>query len=197
MLVWAYQHGMFPMAEPRTGRIGWYSPDPRGIIPLDAFHVPHSLRRTVRRQPFRITTDRAFERVIRACAQPRPDHGQTWINETIVSGYLALHESGLAHSVEVWMSGPGAAGRTAERLAGGLYGVALRGAFFGESMFSRATDASKVCLVHLVEHLRGRGFALLDAQFTTAHLARFGAIDVPRAEYLRRLRLALRLAVCW
>ena len=196
MLVWAYQHGIFPMADPRDGSIGWYSPDPRGILPLDRFHISHSLRRTVRQGRFAITMDTAFERVIRACAESRPGHGETWIDDTIIDGYVALQAAGLAHSVEAWRPPPAHADGERE-LLGGLYGVALGGAFFGESMFSRATDASKVCLVHLVERLRRRGYVLLDTQFGTPHLARFGVIEIPRTDYLRRLDEALRLQVAW
>ncbi len=180
LLVRAYCAGFFPMADSRRGRIRWYSPDPRAVIPLEAFHVPHSLRRTIRRGRFAVRVNTAFGAVIRACA----DRPETWISDEIVCAYEALHTLGLAHSVETWRDG---------RLVGGLYGVALGGAFFGESMFSRETDASKVALVALVERLRERGFVLLDTQFLTPHLARFGAVEIPRAEYLRRLDEALRL----
>ncbi len=180
LLVRAYCAGFFPMADARHGRIRWYSPDPRAVIPLDAFHVPRSLRRTIRRGLFAVQVNTGFGEVIRACA----DRPETWISDEIVRAYEALHALGLAHSVETWQEG---------RLVGGLYGVALGGAFFGESMFSRVTDASKVALVALVERLRARGFVLLDTQFLTPHLARFGAVEIPRAEYLRRLDEALRL----
>lgn len=166
--------------------IRWYSPDPRGILPLDDFHVPRRLARTLRQGQFRVTRDAAFARVIRACAADR-DEG-TWINSEIVETYTALHERGVAHSIEVWRGG---------ELAGGLYGVGLLGAFFGESMFHTATDASKVALAALVDHLRARGFVLLDVQWVTPHLQRFGAIEIPRREYLRRLRRALELDVIW
>ncbi len=180
LLVRAYCAGFFPMADSRRGRIRWYSPDPRAVIPLESFHVPRSLRRTIRRGLFDVRVNTAFRAVIRACAE-RPE---TWISDEIVRAYEALHALGLAHSVETWQG---------ERLVGGLYGVALGGAFFGESMFSRVTDASKVALVALVERLRARGFTLLDTQFLTPHLARFGAVEIPRGEYLRRLAAALRL----
>jgi leucyl/phenylalanyl-tRNA--protein transferase len=187
LLIAAYSSGWFPMADDE-GEISWYSPDPRGIIPLDTFHVPARLRRVVRGGSFQVAIDSAFEAVIRACADAErgPDENGTWISEEIVASYCALHELGHAHSVEAW------AGDT---LVGGLYGVALGGAFFGESMFHRRTDASKVALVALVERLRARGFALLDTQWVTAHLQQFGAIEIPRPEYLRRLDAALRLRV--
>lgn len=169
------------MADDR-GRIGWYSPDPRAIFPLEQgkFHVPRSLAKTLRRDPFEVTVNRAFEDVMRGCA----DRDPTWINDDILEHYTALHEKGLAHSVEAWEDG---------ELAGGLYGVALGGAFMGESMFTRVTDASKVCLVFLVERLRERGFVLLDSQMPTEHLQRFGQTLIPRTEYLRRLESALML----
>ena len=178
LLLGAYASGWFPMAD-ESGEISWYSPDPRGIIPLDGFHVPQRLRRVVRRGEFRVGFDTAFERVIRACAEAdRDDGGGTWISEEIVESYCALYDLGHAHSVETW---------SGSELVGGLYGVALGGAFFGESMFHRATDASKVALVALVERLRVRGFALLDTQWVTDHLHQFGAVEIPRSEYLRLL----------
>lgn len=180
LLVRAYREGMFPMALD-DGEIGWFSPDPRGVIPLDAFHVPARLARVVRSGSFDTRIDTAFEAVMRACGE-RPDDG-TWISEEIVQSYLALFRLGLAHSVEVWRTG---------RLVGGLYGVALGGAFFGESMFHRETDASKVALVTLVDRLNRRGFALLDVQWVTSHLEQFGAIEIARTEYLRRLNVALK-----
>ena len=185
LLLAAYASGWFPMADDE-GQISWYSPDPRGILPLDRFHVPTRLRRVVRHGTFRIEIDRAFEDVIRACAAAERDAGETgtWISEEIVESYCALHELGHAHSVEAWAG---------ERLVGGLYGVALGGAFFGESMFHRVTDASKVALVALVERLRAGGFTLLDTQWVTEHLQQFGAIEIARPEYLRRLDAALRL----
>jgi len=164
------------------GSIGWFSPDPRGVLPLEAFRLPSRLARVVRRGRFEIAVDRDFEGVMRGCAE-RPDDG-TWISEEIVRSYVALHERGIAHSVEAWQDG---------RLVGGLYGVHLGGAFFGESMFHRATDASKVALVALVDRLQSRGFSLLDIQWVTPHLARFGAVEIPRGDYLRRLQTALGL----
>ncbi len=179
----AYASGWFPMAvEP--GDIRWYSPDPRGIIPLDAFHVPRRLARVIRRNVFRVEVDRDFAAVVRACAEmDRDDEQGTWIDDEIFESYCALHRAGLAHSVEAWDGG---------RLAGGLYGVALRGAFFGESMFHHETDASKVALAALVERLRSRGFTLLDVQWVTPHLQQFGAIEIPRDGYLELLSGALR-----
>src|SRR5262245_36756367 len=167
LLVSAYSSGWFPMAVDE-GEIRWYSPDPRGIIPLDAFHVPSRLARVIRSGRFRIEIDRDFPAVIRACANAdrRDDDPGTWIDDEILASYVAMHQRGLAHSVEAWEG---------DQLAGGLYGVALGGAFFGESMFHRVTDASKVALAALVERMRSRGFTLLDVQWVTRHLERFGA----------------------
>ena len=181
LLVSAYHEGVFPMAL-EDGEIGWFSPDPRGIIPLDAFHVPRRLQRVVRSEECAVRVDTRFEEVMRACAK-RPGEG-TWINDEILESYVTLHRKGMAHSVEVWRG---------DALVGGLYGVHLGGAFFGESMFHRARDASKVALVALVERLRAHGFVLLDTQWTTPHLEQFGAIEIPRKEYLRRLKEALRV----
>jgi leucyl/phenylalanyl-tRNA--protein transferase len=180
LLIRAYCSGVFPMADHRDGRIGWYRPDPRAIMPLDTFHVPRSLRRTIRRGVFETTANLDFPGVIAACAARE----ETWISDEVIEAYTALHHLGLAHSVESWRDG---------RLAGGLYGVALGAAFFGESMFSRETDASKVALVALVERLRHRGYTLLDTQFMTSHLARFGAVEIRRRDYERRLAAALSL----
>ena len=200
MLVWAYGHGMFPMAD-SAGQIQWYSPNPRGIIPLDQFHISRSLRRRVNSDRFRHTTDQAFEQVIRKCAELRDGQEDTWINETIIKAYTGLFYAGLAHSVEAWLPCDEALEqmpeKRVERLVGGLYGVSLGGAFFGESMFSRATDASKCCLVHLVNDLRRWGFTLVDTQFSTPHLRQFGGIDISRRAYLRRLQAAIRLPVNW
>jgi leucyl/phenylalanyl-tRNA---protein transferase len=179
LLVQAYRQGFFPMGE-EDGSISWYWPDPRTIIPLDGFHVSRRLAQTVRQQRFEIAVDHDFEGVMRGCAARE----ETWITEQIVDAYTALYRQGLAHSIEAYKGG---------RLVGGIYGVSLGGAFMGESMFSRATDASKVCLVHLVERLRARGHTLFDVQFLTSHLKRFGAVEIPRTDYVRRLRDALRL----
>lgn len=187
LLVAAYQAGVFPMAD-RRGRIGWYAPDPRAVLPLDDFHVPKTLAQAVRRGRFEVTVDRAFETVMRACAAPAPDREETWISEEIVSAYTDLHRLGAGHSVECWREGT---------FAGGLYGVALGGAFFGESMVTRERDASKVALVHLVERLRAGGFVLLDTQMSTPHLERFGVVEIPREEYERRLALALDVRADW
>lgn len=182
VLVSAYSSGWFPMAvEP--GEIRWYSPDPRGVIPLDGFHLPSRLSRLMRSGTFEVAFDCDFDAVIRACASAeRGDDDGTWIDDEIRESYQALHDAGVAHSVEVWQQG---------RLAGGLYGVSLGGAFFGESMFHHVTDASKIALAALVERLRSRGHRLLDVQWVTPHLARFGAIEVPRRRYLRQLEAAL------
>ncbi len=187
LLVSAYSSGWFPMAVDE-GEIRWYSPDPRGIIPLDAFHVPSRLQRVIRSGRFRIEVDRDFASVISACAEAdrKNDDPGTWIDGEILTSYIALHRHGLAHSVEAW---------DGERLAGGLYGVALGGAFFGESMFHRVTDASKVALAALAERMNARGFTLLDIQWVTPHLEQFGAIEIPRGEYLQRLQDALQIDV--
>lgn len=168
------------MAMDKRGTIGWFSPDPRGIIPLDdRFHVPHGLRRTLKRTRYEITFDQDFPAVIRECALRRKD---TWISPGIIRGYCRLHKLGHAHSVETRLNG---------ELVGGLYGVHVGAVFFGESMFHNATDASKVALVALVERLRAHGFALLDTQWQTPHLRQFGTIEVPRTEYLEMLTRAV------
>lgn len=179
-LLEAYTIGIFPMAND-GGEIHWFSPDPRAVIELDAFKISRSLRAVRQRGIFEVTINRAFPEVIEACAN-RPEG--TWISKEILKAYCGLHQVGFAHSVESWCDG---------RLAGGLYGVAIGGAFFGESMFHRVSDASKVALVHLVERIRERGFALLDVQFVTEHLRRFGAVEIPRTQYERRLQRALSL----
>jgi leucyl/phenylalanyl-tRNA--protein transferase len=179
LILRAYREGLFPMAM-EGGEIGWFSPDPRGVIPLDAFHVPTRVRRLVRQGRFRIETDCAFGEVLRACAT-RPGEG-TWINPEIADSYVELHRLGHAHSVEAWQD---------HALVGGLYGVHLGAAFFGESMFHRVTDASKVVLVALVDRLRQHDFGLLDVQWLTPHLATFGAVEIPRRLYLQNLKRAM------
>ena len=179
-LLSAYASGWFPMAV-SPGEIRWYSPDPRGIIPLDDFRVSSRLARALRTRAFEIRIDTSFRAVIEGCAARRDEDGN-WIDAEIIDSYCALHEHGHAHSVETWKEGA---------LVGGLYGVALGGAFFGESMFHRVTDASKAALVALVERLRARNFTLLDTQWVTEHLLQFGAIEIPRRRYLRLLDQAL------
>jgi len=185
LLLNAYAVGIFPMAESRTDpELYWVDPEQRGILPLDGFHISHSLRRALRRQPFDIRIDTAFAATVAACAEPTPERPESWINPEIEQLYAALFERGHAHSVESWHNG---------QLVGGLYGVSLGGAFFGESMFSRATNASKIALCHLVARLKAGGYQLLDTQFVTSHLARFGATEITRHEYRRRLGAALRV----
>jgi leucyl/phenylalanyl-tRNA--protein transferase len=189
ILLRAYAEGLFPMAERRGDpTLYWVSPEKRGVIPLDGFHVPHRLARTVRSGRFTVTADTAFRSVMEACAAPGPGREESWINAEILRLYTALHVGGHAHSLECWQDG---------ELVGGLYGVRLGAAFFGERMFSRARDASKVALVHLVEGLKRGGFVLLDTQFITGHLARFGAVEIPREQYLRRLHEALSREAVW
>lgn len=180
-LLSAYAQGLFPMAA-RDGKIQFFTADPRGILPLNSFHIPKTLGQLVRRQPpaFDIRINHDFELTMRACADCRADG--TWITDELIAAYVRLHELGMAHSVEAWKDG---------ELAGGLYGVSLGAAFFGESMFHRRRDASKVALVHLVARLRERGYELLDTQATTPHLVRFGAVNVPARQYLLLLQRAL------
>lgn len=185
-LLACYARGVFPMAESRDDpRVFIVEPDQRGVIPLDAFHIPSRLRRTVRGDPFEIRVDTAFDAVLDGCAAAQgPEREDTWINGPIRRLYGVLHARGFVHSIECWRD---------ERLVGGLYGVSLGGAFFGESMFSRERDASKVALVHLVARLKKGGWTLLDTQFLTDHLGQFGAIETPQAAYLRRLKPALTI----
>ena len=183
VLLKAYACGIFPMAESAEDpSLYWIEPDLRGIIPLDRFHVPSRLARTVRSDQFEVTVNRDFDGVIDGCAEPQTGRPRTWINERIRNLYRKLHERRHCHSIEVWQDG---------ELAGGLYGVVLGRAFFGESMFHRTRDASKVALVHLVARLRAGGFTLLDTQFVTDHLKLFGAIEVPRRQYHKLLESAL------
>ena len=185
MLLRAYAIGVFPMAEDRDDpELFWVDPRMRGIIPLGDFHVPRRLKRTVRSGQFNVTFDHAFEEVIEGCAETTETRPRTWINDRIVTLYTSLFHLRNAHSVECWHNG---------ELVGGLYGVSLGGAFFGESMFSRKRDASKVALVHLIARLRSCGFLLLDAQFTTDHLSQFGAREIPRKEYRIKLAEALNI----
>ena len=185
LLLCAYASGIFPMAEDRDDpAIQWIDPHQRGVIPLDRYHVPRSLKKVIRQERFEIHADTAFERVITACAECRPDRPRTWLNDELIALYCALHDMGYAHSVEAWVD---------DRLVGGVYGLSLGGAFFGESMFSRARDASKVALVDLIERLKRGGYLLLDTQFVTDHLMRFGAVEITRETYLRRLRQALQM----
>jgi leucyl/phenylalanyl-tRNA--protein transferase len=179
LLLQAYSQGMFPMAM-ESGELGWFSPDPRGVIPIRGFHVPHGMKKLLRDAPFEIRINTAFTTVMRGCARRET----TWISDTILRSYVRLHELGFAHSVEAWQG---------RKLAGGLYGVAIGGAFFGESMFSKEAGASKLALHALVQRLEVRGFTLLDTQWVTGHLRMFGAYEITRSEYMHRLRLALKL----
>ncbi|MFQ5533337.1 MAG: leucyl/phenylalanyl-tRNA--protein transferase [Sphingomonadales bacterium] len=183
ILLQAYATGIFPMAESRDDpTLHWIAPKMRGVLPLDSVHVPRRLARKIRQVPFVVRTDSAFGKVIRACAEPEPGRPDTWINDTIVELYSSLFETGHAHSVECWRDG---------RLVGGLYGITLGAAFFGESMFKRETDASKIALMNLVARLRFGGFKLLDMQFLTDHLKRFGAVEIPQKKYQEQLRRAV------
>ncbi|HEX4710358.1 leucyl/phenylalanyl-tRNA--protein transferase [Phenylobacterium sp.] len=182
-LLSCYARGVFPMADAREDeRVFLIDPERRGVLPLESFHVSRRLARTVRGEPYEIRADTAFRAVVRACAEAGPGRAETWINRPIENLYVRLHELGFAHTIECWQDG---------ELVGGLYGVSLQGAFFGESMFSRRRDASKVALVHLVARLLVGGYRLLDAQFMTEHLTQFGAVEISRLDYHRRLALAL------
>ncbi len=185
LVLQAYCNGVFPMAHPEeNNRIYWHAPDPRAILPIEGFHVPTNLERLVRQQPFTVVTDRAFEQVIRACSERMT----TWISEDIISVYCELHRRGYAHSVECWQEG---------RLVGGLYGVAVKGAFFGESMFYRSSNASKVALVHLFDMLQRGGFLMHDIQFLSEHMEQFGAFEIQQEEFLDRLDRALAVPADW
>lgn len=184
-LLAAYANGYFPMADTKDSPIlQWMYPEMRGILPLDTFHTPKSLAKFIKKSPFVITTNTAFPQVIRACADVTEVRKETWINEQIIKLYCELWENGYAHSVECWQG---------SELVGGLYGVAIGGAFFGESMFSKTSNASKVALVHLVELLKNAGYTLLDAQFTNEHLKQFGIIEIPRNNYLKKLAQAISI----
>lgn len=185
LLLRAYATGIFPMAQSRRDReLYWIDPEWRGILPLDRFHVPRRLRRTLRRGVFEVRVDTAFRDVMVGCAEVTAERPDSWINDEIVAAYTELYHLGYAHSVEAWLDGA---------LVGGLYGVALGGAFFGESMFTRVTDASKVALAHLAARLYHGGFTLLDTQFITKHLQQFGAVEVPRPRYQALLAAALKV----
>ena len=189
LLLKAYAYGVFPMAKSRADQtVFWVQPKLRGVLPFEAFHVPRSLKKTIRKGPFTVTVDQAFDAVLDGCAETTLARPDTWINDQIVRLFTELHHAGVAHSVEVWRDG---------ELAGGLYGLAMGSAFFGESMFSRVTDASKVGLVNLVAILIRGGFTLLDTQFITEHLARFGTIEISQKEYLGQLSSALAQSATW
>lgn len=194
------------MADSQAGEVHWYSPDPRAILPLDQFHASQSLMRRFRSGRFRITTNKAFRRVMTHCAKPRKSDGDTWINQQIIDSYDKLHQMGFAHSIESWLpvenpteprddTNPDM--DSSWNLVGGLYGVALGSAFMGESMFSTETDASRVCLVYLVEHMRQRGYTLLDVQFNNEHMQQFGVTEISRDKYLEKLSNALTLNISW
>lgn len=198
-LLLAYRSGIFPMADRREDpEVFWVEPRERAVIPLDALHISKSLRKVIRSDRFRVTVDCAFEQVIRACAEPRPDHPETWISERIVQSYIGMHRAGHAHSVECWMRD----GEGVSQLVGGLYGVSFDRVFCGESMFSRVPDASKVALTWLVAVLRRAGFTLLDCQFMTEHLRSMGAVEMSQADYRRQVERAqgqprLSLGMAW
>ncbi|NTV02058.1 MAG: leucyl/phenylalanyl-tRNA--protein transferase [Chlorobiaceae bacterium] len=181
-LIRAYRHGFFPMAESREGEVSWCQPYHRAVVPLESWRPSRSLSRTLREGRFKVRIDTAFEQVIRSCSMPRESEADTWISEEIIEVFVKLHRLGIAHSVECWMEGG---------LAGGLYGLAMGGAFFGESMFFRRPDASKVAFAHLVGHLRQRGYLLLDAQIMNPHLQRLGAIEIGHEAYMLQLEEAL------
>lgn len=182
-LLYGYMNGIFPMAE-TDGTIYWYSPDPRAIIPIDDYKPSRSLRPVLNKRTFQIKVDYNFEAVMRGCSQPRTTEDGTWISEDIISAYVALHQSGYAHSVEAWRN---------DELVGGLYGVSINGAFFGESMFSTESNSSKVAFHYLIEILRSSDFKLLDTQFINDNVLRYGAIEIPREDYMQRLQKALLL----
>ncbi len=182
LVLWGYTQGMFPMGDQETGEIQWFSPDPRAIIDLTGLKISRSLRQVIRSGKFSVTVDRCFGRIMRACA----DRDETWITPEIISIYESIHRMGNAHSIEVWLG---------DELVGGLYGVAMGGAFFGESMFHTARDASKVALAGLVQRMTDRQFVLLDTQYLTEHLQGLGAYLIPRDDYLKRLKRAITLEV--
>ncbi len=191
-LLAAYRMGAFPMADPRSGRIDFFTADPRAVLPIDAFRTPRDARRKIRRGDFTVTIDRAFEQVMRGCRERREDDGGTWIGEAMIEAYARLHQLGHAHSVETWRG---------DRLVGGIYGVSIGAAFFGESMFSRiddgGSDASSAALSVLVAHLRERGFTLFDCQYLNPHTERLGAVEIPASRYQRELAAALAMPDRW
>lgn len=189
-LLKAYMAGLFPMAEDREDQsLFWVDPDERGILPLNSFHISKSLKRAIRKESFKVTVDQNFKTVMQCCAEQKYDRPSTWISNRLEYLYCKLHDKGYAHSVECW--------NKEGHLVGGLYGVSIKGAFFGESMFHRETNASKIALVYLVARLITAGYDLLDTQFNTEHLKQFGVIDIPRQEYLCRLDKALHLETDW
>lgn len=193
MLLSAYIQGIFPMAQSKNSKgVAWYQPDPRAILPLDQFHCPKTLQQIINQQKFTITRDEAFKDVIQECANAKRREKQTWINQDIIESYTRLHHIGFAHSVEAWLN---------DELVGGLYGVSIGGAYFGESMFHNAdrggTNASKVCLAHLVEHLNNQNFALLDVQINNPHMSKFGVIEISHERYMDLLHNAIALDVEW
>lgn len=194
MLIVAYCQGAFPMADPDTGEIQWYQPNPRAVLPMLDIHVSHSLRKAINKQKFEIVADRNFEQVVRYCAEPRgDDEPDTWINEDIIQVYTELYNMGYAHSVEAYYN---------NQLVGGIYGMSINAAFFGESMFTKVelggTNASKICLVALVDHLLKQNFSLFDTQFRNPHIDQFGVMNIPRSFYMIQLQSALeKNSVCW
>lgn len=184
LLLSAYAQGFFPMGEEDTSEIQWFNPDPRAVLPLDRFHCPRSLRRRIARGGYEVRRDFAFRAVMEGCAERE----STWITDDFFTAYETLHSLGFAHSMEIWRE---------DRLIGGTYGVQLGAAFFAESKFHRETDASKLALFHLVEHLNRQGFDLLEVQFVTAHLSRLGAVEIPRSQYLTQLAKAMQKDVSW
>lgn len=194
LLLSAYAQGIFPMARNRHSReVYWFSPDPRAVMPLHDVHISRSLRRTLRQRRFDIRLDTAFEQVMQGCAAPREDETDTWINDTIIEAFTDLHRLGMAHSIETWRDG---------QLMGGLYGLAIGGAFFGESMYrdtttDRSTDASKVALIATVRHLRHRGYTLFDVQYANPHIEQFGIIEIPRDQYLAQLQPVISQPITW
>lgn len=186
MLLYAYTHGIFPMADGRNGEVHWYSADPRAVIPLEMYRPQRSLRPILNKKTFEVRYNTCFETVMRNCAAPRSTDPNTWISEEMIQVYVQLHQLGYAHSVETWYEG---------ELAGGLYGVTLGGAFFGESMFTLRPNASKVAFHYLIHRLAEKGFTLLDTQFINDNVLRYGAIEIPATDYMRQLEMAISQSV--